>query len=83
MMGADHGAVDHLERERYRSSFDLGVHHLFPQSHQRPAPKPPVDARLFDELFGKVSPSGTSPVEPENPIENTSLVCAHSGPRRP
>jgi hypothetical protein len=42
MMGADHGAVDHLKGVWDRAALVQGIHDVLPQHSQCPAPELPV-----------------------------------------
>lgn len=74
MMGASHGAVDHLERIRHKSVFVQGCHDLPPQPCRDPAPELAADTGPLAELFGQVAPRGAHPCGPENPIRNKAVV---------
>ena len=74
MMGADHGAVDHLQGVRHRPALVQSVHDVLPQPCQRPASELSVDARPLAKLFGQVPPGGARAGNPENPIENKTVV---------
>jgi hypothetical protein len=52
MMGANDGAVDHLEGVRDQPALVQGLQYPFPQPSQRPAPELAVDRRPLAELFG-------------------------------
>ena len=49
MMGADHGAVDHLQGTRHGLAMVQGVHDLFPEPSERPALELAIHARPFSE----------------------------------
>ena len=74
MMGADHGAVDHLQGIRSRPAFVQRVHDLLPPPRQGPAPKLAADAGPRAELLRQVSPRRSGASDPENPIQNKSVV---------
>src|SRR6056297_2871559 len=74
MMGANHGAVDHLKGIRSSPTLVQSVHDVLPETRQRPASELPVDARPFAELFGQVPPWGAGASDPENPIQNKAMV---------
>jgi hypothetical protein len=74
MMGANHGAVDHLEGIRHQPALVQGFHDLLPQPCQRPAPELAVDARPLAELFWQVTPWRAGARDPENPIQNKAMV---------
>ena len=74
MMGANHGAVDHLERVRDQPARVKGLQYPFPQPGQRPTPELPVDRRPLAELFRQVSPRRPRSRDPENPIQNNAMV---------
>jgi len=74
MMGADHGAVDHLQGVWNGTALIQSIHDPFPQPGQRPTPELAVDARPFPELLGQVAPRSASAGDPENSIKNKALV---------
>ena len=54
MMGADHGAVDHLQGRWNHPALVQGLQYPFPQPGQGPAPELAVDGRPLAELFRQV-----------------------------
>src|SRR5690606_5354577 len=74
MMGADHGAVDHLQLVRRDPSVVQRVQDILPQPGKGPTAELPVDRGPLAELFGQVAPRRTSPCDPENAIQNKTMV---------
>jgi hypothetical protein len=74
MVGADHSAVDHLERARDQPARVQSLQNLLPQSRQGPSADLTIDARPLAELLGKVTPRRTRPRDPENAIQNKTMV---------
>ena len=83
MMGADHGAVDHLQRVRHDPAFVQRIKDLLPQPGQRPASELTIDGRPLAELFGKVAPWRARPRNPENTIQNKAVVHWFASVRGP
>jgi hypothetical protein len=73
-MGADHGAVDHLQGRWNHPALVQGLQYPFPQPGQGPAPELAVDRRPLAELFRQVTPRRTCAGYPENPIQNKTMV---------
>ena len=82
MMGADHGAIDHLKRVRDNPAFVQRLHDLLPQPRQGPAPELAVDAGPLAELFWQVTPRRTGARDPENAIQNKAMVQGFASIRR-
>lgn len=74
MMGANHGAVDHLQRVWNGTALVQSIHDLLPLPGQRPTSELAVNAGPFAELFGQVTPWGSGSRDPENPIKNKAMV---------
>ena len=82
MVGADYSAVDYLQGIRRGPALVQGVHDVLPETRQRPTSELPVDARPLAELFGQVTPWGTSARDPENPIKNNAMAGRFAPVRR-
>ena len=74
MMGADHGAVDHLKGIGYQPALIQGLHDLLPEPCQGPAPELTIDAGPLSKLFRQVTPGRPRARDPENPIQNKAMV---------
>lgn len=74
MVGADRGAVDHLQGAWHSSALVQCLHEALPEPGQRPAPELPIDARPLAELPGKIALGKACALDPENPIENETVV---------
>lgn len=74
MMGADHGAVDHLKGIGYQPALTQGLHDLLPEPCQGPAPELTIDAGPFSKLFRQVMPGRPRARDPENPIRNKAMI---------
>lgn len=74
MMGADHGAVDHLQGVRDKPALVQRIHDLFPEPHQGPTPELTVDTGPLAELLREVTPRRSRAGDPENPIQNKPMV---------
>lgn len=74
MMGADHGAVDHLQLVRRDPSVVQRVQDILPQPGKGPTAELPVDRGPLAELFGQIAPRRTSPCDPEYAIKNKTMV---------
>ena len=68
MMGADHGAINHLQLVRRDPSVVQGVQDVLPQPCERPAAELAVDRGPLAELFGQVAPRRAGSCDPENTI---------------
>ncbi len=82
MMGANHGAVDHLEGIRRRPTLVQGVHDVLSETYPRPASELPVDARLYAKFLRQVAPWGTGASDPEYPIKHKAVVGRFAPVRR-
>ena len=74
MMGADHGAINHLEFVWRDPGVVQRVQDVLPQSRQSPAAELTVDRRPLAELLGQVAPRRTGSRDPENPIQNKTMI---------
>ena len=74
MMGANHGAVDHLQGVGDHPGLVQRIHDLLPQPGQGPTSELAVNARPFAELFRQVTPRRARPGYPENTIKNKTMV---------
>lgn len=74
MMGADHCAVDHLKLVWRNPGVVQSIQDVFPQSGKGPAAELPVDRRPLSELFGQVTPWCAGPCDPENSIQNKTMI---------
>ena len=74
MMGADHGAVDHLQFVWRNPRMVQRVQDVLPKSGQGPAPELAVDRRPLIEFFRQVTPPRSRPGNPENPIQNKTVI---------
>ncbi len=73
MMGANHGAIDHLQGVRDDPALGQRLQDLFPETGERPATELPIDARPFSELSGQ-SRTVRLYGDPEIPSENKTVV---------
>lgn len=83
MMGADHGAVDHLKLVWRNPGVVQGIQDVLPQSGKGPAAELPVDRRPLSELFGQVTPWCAGPRDPEHSIQNNTMIRRLSPIRLP
>lgn len=74
MMGADHGAVDHLLRIWNQPDPVQSLPYSFPVPDQCPAPELAVNRRPIAEFFRQVTPGRTRSGDLEYPIQNNSMV---------
>ena len=68
MMGANYGAVDHLQGIRDQPALVQGLQYPFPEPGLRPTPELTIDRRPLAELFGQVTPRRPGTRDPENAI---------------
>ena len=83
MMGADYGAVDHLELVGRNPRMVQRVQDVLPKSGQGPAPELAVDRGPLAELFRQVTPRRSRPGYPENPIQNKTVIGCLAPVRMP
>ena len=74
MVGADHGAVDHLDAAWRCAAIVERIEHQLPKSGQGPASKLAIHARPLAELFRQIAPGSARAGDPENTIKNTSMI---------
>lgn len=74
MVRADHSAINHLELVWRDLSVVQRIQDILPQSRQSPAAELTVDRGPLAKLFGQITPWRTSPCDPENSIENKTMV---------
>ena len=74
MVCPDYCAVDHLQAWGTTAAVVEGLRHQFPQARRRKAPKQPVNLWPFVEMLVQFKPSDTRPRNPENPIQNMTVV---------
>ena len=74
LVGADHGAVDHLQGVWNGAALVQGIEHEFPQPGKRPAAELAIYAGPLSELLGQVAPGGAGAGDPENAIRNKAMV---------
>jgi len=70
----DDSAVDHLQAGLAAATVVEGFEQHFPQTRQRPAPELPVNRRPFAEMLMQIAPGNARPCDPENPIQNKTMV---------
>lgn len=82
MMGADHGAVDHLEGIRRCPALIQGVHNVPPRD--LPASSGGTAGRRWPicRTLREGHARGTGPGDPENPIKNKTVVGRFAPVRR-
>lgn len=78
MVGPDDGRVDHLHVAGPRPAVIKRIEGQLPQTGQRPAAKLAIDAGPFAELFRQIAPLRPGSSDPENAIENPSMIRSRS-----
>ncbi len=74
MMGANHGAIDHLQGVRNDPAFVQLLQDQLPETAERPSSKLPIDTRPLTELFREIPPRRTGAGNPEKTIKNSAVV---------
>ena len=74
MVRPDYCAVDHLQAGIAATTVVECFEQQLPQARQRPAPELAVNRRPFAEMFVQVAPGNTSARNPENPIQNKTMI---------
>ena len=74
MMGADHSAINHLELVWRDPSVVQRVQDVLPQPGKGPAAELAVDRGPLAELFGQVAPRRAGSCDPENTIQNNTMI---------
>jgi hypothetical protein len=74
MMCAGHSAVDHLKGIGNQPGLFQCAHDLLPETREVPTSKLAVDAGPLAELFRQVTPRQTGAREPQNAIQNKTMV---------
>lgn len=75
MMGADQGAVDHLQLVRRDPRVVQRVQHILPKPGKGLAAELAVGRRPLAELLGQVAPWCAGLRDPENTIRNETMIC--------
>jgi hypothetical protein len=70
----DYRAVDHLQTGVATPAVVEGLKQQLPQTRQRPAPELAINRRPFAEMLMQVAPRDTRSRNPENPIQNKTVV---------
>lgn len=78
MVGPDDGRVDHVHLAGPCPAVIQRIQHQFPQTGQRPAAKLTIDTRPFAKLFRQIAPLGPGSGDPEDAIENPSMIRSRS-----
>jgi hypothetical protein len=79
-MRADDGGVDHLHRVWKGLTVRQRLKQQVPQAGPRPSEKLPIDRAPFAEVIGQIAPRRAGAGNPENPVENTSVIARRSPP---
>ena len=74
MVRPDYCAVDHLQTGVAAATIVEGFEQQLPKAGQRPTPKLAIDRRPFAEMLMQVAPGNARPCNPENPIENKTMI---------
>jgi hypothetical protein len=74
MVRPDYCTVDHLQAGVAAAAVIEGFEQQLPQAGQRPAPELAIDRRPFAEMFVQITPGNAGPRNPENPIQNKTMI---------
>ena len=74
MVRPDDCAVDHLQAGLTTAAVVEGFEQNLPQTRQRPAPELAVNRRPLTEMLMQVTPGDTRSRNPENPIQNKTMI---------
>ena len=75
MVGADHGAVDHLDRLWCRTTIGQGLQQKIPQSNSAPSKELAIDGVPFAELFGQIAPGSAGARDPEYTVQCAPMIA--------
>jgi hypothetical protein len=75
MVGADHGAVDHLDRLWCRPTIGQGLQQKIPQSSSAPSKELAIDGVPFAELFGQIAPGSSGARDPEYTVKCAPMIA--------
>ena len=74
MMGADDGAVDHLNLIWCGATLVQRLKNQFSETRQSPASELAIDRRPFAKLIRQVTPLCSSTSNPEDPVKNQAMI---------
>ena len=75
MVGADHSAVDHLDRLWCRPTIGQGLQQKIPQSSSAPSKELAIDGIPFAELFGQIAPGSAGARDPEYTVQCAPMIA--------
>jgi hypothetical protein len=74
MVRPDYCAVDHLQTGVAAPAVVKRFEQQLPKAGQRPAPELAINRRPFAKMLMQVAPGNTRPRDPENPIQNKTMI---------
>ena len=74
MVGADHGAVDHLDRLGRNTAAAQRFEQKIPQARPAPAQELSIDRVPLAKLFGQIAPRRSSTRHPEYAVQRAPVI---------